>query len=207
MIIGDDRHRVAWLLLGCCRGLLDDLHLPVNAENLQIQDRGVPGSSGPCAASLPPGVVEDLARRTLRHLIETGMPFRRPMLARMASQKPCRPQFVRIAQFRCLAAGQRHQPSLGLSGDCRLLAGAGHRELPLRAGEIDPDLRPGQSEADRPSRRLKVGCLFGGIVGLVGLVKTRSRLRAPKLKVSELSELTRGQHIKRTGVCIRGGDV
>src|SRR5271157_1592763 len=44
------------------------------------------------------------------------------MLARVASQKPRRPQFVGIAQVLGLAAGQRDQPCLGLGGDRRLLA-------------------------------------------------------------------------------------
>src|SRR5215470_17838967 len=44
------------------------------------------------------------------------------MLARMARQQPRGPQFVWIAQFLRLAAGQRHQPGPGLGGDRRLLA-------------------------------------------------------------------------------------
>jgi hypothetical protein len=44
------------------------------------------------------------------------------MLARVTSQKPRRPQFVRIAQVLRLAAGQRDQPCPGLDSDRRLLA-------------------------------------------------------------------------------------
>lgn len=47
--------------------------------------------------------VEYLAHRTLHQLAK---PFRQSMLARMASQQPRRPQFVRIPQFLRLAAGQ-----------------------------------------------------------------------------------------------------
>ena len=47
------------------------------------------------------------------------------MLARVTSQKPRRPQFVRIAQVLCLAAGQRDQPCPGLGSDRRLLARPG----------------------------------------------------------------------------------
>ena len=50
------------------------------------------------------------------------MSFCRPMLARVASQKPRRPQFVGIAEVLGLAAGERDQPCLGLGGDRRLLA-------------------------------------------------------------------------------------
>ena len=57
-------------------------------------------------------LVEDLAHRTLHQSAKTAVSLRRSMLARMASQQSRRPQFVRIAQFLRLAAGQRHQPAL-----------------------------------------------------------------------------------------------
>ena len=53
------------------------------------------------------------------------MPFGWSMLARVTSQKPRRPQFVRIAQVLRLAAGQRDQPCPGLGSDRRLLARPG----------------------------------------------------------------------------------
>src|SRR5450631_506479 len=34
-VIGNDRHCIAWLLLRCRRGLLNDLHLAVDAQNLR----------------------------------------------------------------------------------------------------------------------------------------------------------------------------
>ncbi len=125
LVIGDDRHRVAWLLLGCCRGLLNDLHLSVNAQNLRhlLLEFGIAAFQVVAdLVWLHFLLVEDLAHRTVHQLAETGVPFRRSMLAGMASQQPRGPQFVRIAQLFRLAAGQRHQPGLGLSGDCRLLA-------------------------------------------------------------------------------------
>jgi hypothetical protein len=52
------------------------------------------------------------------------VPFRCCVLARVAGQKPRRPQFVRIAQLLGLPASQRHQPRLGLGRDRGLLARA-----------------------------------------------------------------------------------
>ena len=45
------------------------------------------------------------------------------MLMRMAGKQSRRPQFVRIAEFLGLAAGEVDNPCLGLGGDRRLLAG------------------------------------------------------------------------------------
>ena len=45
------------------------------------------------------------------------------MLTRTTGEKSRRPQFVRIAEFLGLAAGEVNNPCLGLDGDCRLLAG------------------------------------------------------------------------------------
>jgi hypothetical protein len=52
------------------------------------------------------------------------MPFLRSVLASMAGKEPRRPQLVRIAKLLSLAAGQVHQPGLGLGRDRRLSAGA-----------------------------------------------------------------------------------
>jgi hypothetical protein len=70
-------------------------------------------------------LAEKLAHRALYQLGETVVPCRRTVLARMARQKPRRPQFVRIAVLLGLVACQRYQPSLGLRRDRRLLARMG----------------------------------------------------------------------------------
>jgi hypothetical protein len=67
---------------------------------------------------------EDLANRALHQGCQTLVPRRRTLLARMPGQQPCRPQLVRIAMLLGLVARQRHQPSLGLRRDRRLLAGS-----------------------------------------------------------------------------------
>ena len=51
------------------------------------------------------------------------MALRRPMLTRVAGEKPRRPQFVGIAEVLGLAAGEVDNPCLGLGGDRRLPAG------------------------------------------------------------------------------------
>jgi hypothetical protein len=51
------------------------------------------------------------------------MPLRRSMLTRMVRKNARRPQFVRIAKFFGLAAGQVCNPALGLRGDFWLPAG------------------------------------------------------------------------------------
>src|SRR5438128_1131469 len=66
---------------------------------------GIIGPEMPIGRAFPPGF------------------FRRwSVLARMACQQPRRPQLVRIAVLLGLVARQRHQPSLGLRRDRRLLA-------------------------------------------------------------------------------------
>ena len=68
-------------------------------------------------------LIEYLAQSALNQLAKAGVPFGGSMLARVTSQKPRRPQFVRIAEFLGLAAGELDNPSLGLGGDRRLPAG------------------------------------------------------------------------------------
>src|SRR6266478_4586550 len=90
-VIRDDRHRIALLLLGCCRGLLNDLHLAVNTQNLRhlLLEFGIAALQVVAHfVRLHFLLVEDLAHRTLHQLAETGVPFRRSMLARMPSQQP-----------------------------------------------------------------------------------------------------------------------
>jgi hypothetical protein len=125
-VVGDDRHRLVWFLrLG--GGLFQDLHLAVDTQNLchLLLERGV--AAFQVVAHLmrfdffP---AEDLAHRALDQVCQTPMPRRRAVLARMTCQQPCRPQLVRIAMLLGLVARQRHQPSLGLRRDRRLLAGS-----------------------------------------------------------------------------------
>src|SRR5271166_2611156 len=68
-------------------------------------------------------LIEDLAQRSLSQFAEAGVPLRRPMLTRMAGEQSRRPQFVGIAEFLGLAAGEVDNPCLGLGGDRRLPAG------------------------------------------------------------------------------------
>ena len=35
LVIGDDRHRIAWLLFRCGRGFLDELDLAIDAQNFR----------------------------------------------------------------------------------------------------------------------------------------------------------------------------
>ena len=67
-------------------------------------------------------LIEDLAQRALSRPGKAGVPLCRPMLARMARQQSCGPQFVRIAEILGLAAGEVCNPGLGFGGDRRLLA-------------------------------------------------------------------------------------
>ena len=70
-------------------------------------------------------LVEDLAHRALRQIGKARMSFRRSVLARMASEKPGRPQFVGIAEVLRFPACQRHQPGLGFERDRRFPTGTG----------------------------------------------------------------------------------
>src|SRR5215471_7178854 len=91
LVVGDDRNRVAGLLLRCDRGLLEDLDLAVNAQHF-------------CHLLFKFGVAtfqvithfvrldlllsEDLAYRALDQLIEAGVALHWSMLTRVAGQKP-----------------------------------------------------------------------------------------------------------------------
>ena len=81
------------------------------------------------------------------------------MLAGMAGQKPRRPQFMRIAQFLRLAAGQRHQPRLGLDRDRRLLARARaiieRRQRAFGHGPLDAALDGLMMQPERLAHRKK----------------------------------------------------
>src|SRR4029077_6452557 len=68
-------------------------------------------------------LIEYVAQRALSQFGKADVSLRRPMLTGMAGEKPRRPQFVRIAEFLGLAAGEIHNPCLGCGRDRRLLAG------------------------------------------------------------------------------------
>jgi hypothetical protein len=100
------RGRVSWprtepRVAGGRRGLLDDPHLAVDAQNLRH-----PGFEFGIAAfqviadlvRLHLLLVEYLAHRALHQPGEAAVPSRRSVLTRMASQQSRRPQFMRIAQ-------------------------------------------------------------------------------------------------------------
>ena len=67
-------------------------------------------------------LVQDLANGALRQVGEAGISLRRSTLSRVASEKPRRPQFVRIAEVLRLPACQRYQPGFGFEGDRRFSA-------------------------------------------------------------------------------------
>src|SRR5262249_53719298 len=63
-------------------------------------------------------LIEDLAHHALREIGEAAMPRPRSAAAGMLGEKPCRPQFMRIAELLGLAAGQINEPRLGFQRDC-----------------------------------------------------------------------------------------
>ena len=127
LVVGNDRHRVAQLLLrdGC--GLLQDSHLAINAQHfghLLSKVRIALFQVVSHFVRFHLFLVEDLAHCALGEVGEARMSLRGSMLASVAGQKPRCPQFVGIAKFLRLPARQRHQPCLGLGSDRRLSTGA-----------------------------------------------------------------------------------
>ena len=125
LIVGDNRHRIARSSSFVAAAFLHELHFASDAQNLRhllLELRIAALQVGADLVRLHLLLIEDLAQRALSQLAEGGLSFGGSVLARVASQKPRRPQFVGIAQVLRLAAGERHQPCLGLGGDSRLLA-------------------------------------------------------------------------------------
>ena len=94
LVVGDDRDRLAWLLLAESV-LLQKLHLAIDAQHLGHLFRKLGVALLQVVAHLVRlhlFLIEDLAHRTLRQCGEGGVPLRRPMLASVAGQKPRRPQ-------------------------------------------------------------------------------------------------------------------
>ena len=112
-------------MFGFGGGFFQDLDLAIDAQNLRhlLLELGVATFQIVThLVRLDFLLAEDLAHRALDQIGETFVPRRRPVLARMARQKPRRPQLVRIAVILGLVARQRHQPGLGLRRDRWLLA-------------------------------------------------------------------------------------
>ena len=127
LVVGDDRHRVARLLLRCDCDLLQELHPAIDAQHFGHLFRKLGIALLQVVAHLVRLdllLIEDLAHRALRQAGEAGVSLRRSMLACVPGEQPRRPQFMRITQFLCLPASERRQPCLGFDGDHRLLAGA-----------------------------------------------------------------------------------
>jgi hypothetical protein len=141
-------------------------------------------------------LVEDLADRALRQTGEASMPLQRSMLASVAGQKPCRPKFVRITQFLCLPARQRHQPCLGLRGDRGFLAGTraivenGHRAFshsPLNAA-LDRLMMQSEPAPHCKNRRiLSIGQQYPRPLDPARRLRSRMRNR-PQLRRIHISE-------------------
>ena len=111
---------------GC--GLFNDLDLAIDAQNLRHLLFELRVTSLQVIAHLvwlyflP---IEYGAQGALSQFGKAAVPLCRALLARMAGEESRRPQFVRIPEFLGLAAGEVHDPSLGLGRDRGLLAGTG----------------------------------------------------------------------------------
>jgi len=163
LVIGDDRHRVARLFFCGGRRLFDELHLAIDAQNIrhlffELRVAAFQVIADFVRLDLP--LVEDVAQRALSQFGEAGMPVRRSVLPRMAGEKSRRPQFVRIAEFFGLAAGEIRNPCPGLGGDPRLPAGpppADRRPAPARSSaeqsdDAPPSPAPPQRTTDPPGK-------------------------------------------------------
>src|SRR5208283_2048394 len=107
-------------------GLLDKLHLAIDAQNLRhllLELRVAAFQVGVDLVRLYLLLIEDVAQRALSQLGKASVALCRPMLTRMAGEQPRGPQFVGIAEVLGLAAGEVDNPCLGLGGDRRLPAG------------------------------------------------------------------------------------
>src|SRR5262250_2444149 len=128
LVTGDDRHRIAGLLFCGGRGLFNELDLTVDAQNLRHLLFELRVTTFQVVAHLvrlyflP---VDYVAQRALGQFGKGAVPLCRALLARMAGEESRCPQFVWIPEFLGLAAGEVHNPSLGLGRDRGLLAGPG----------------------------------------------------------------------------------
>src|SRR5882757_261902 len=123
-IVGDDRRRLARFARSG-GSFLQDLDLAINAQNLRhlLLELGVAAFQVVAHfVRLDFLLAETFTHRALNPIGEPFVPRRRSLLASMACPPPCRPPLVRIAVLLGLVACHRHQPSLGLRRDRRLLA-------------------------------------------------------------------------------------
>jgi len=164
LVVGNDRHRVAQLLLrdGC--GLLQDSHLAINAQHfghLLSKVRIALFQVVSHFVRFHLFLVEDLAHCALGEVGEARMSLRGSMLASVAGQKPRCPQFVGIAKFLRLPARQRHQPCLGLGSDRRLSTGASaiiqRSQRAFGHGALDAALDRLMMQPECPADRKKRG--------------------------------------------------
>ena len=163
LIVGDDRHRLARLLLG--RGLcFQDLHLAINAQHLGHLFRKVGVALLQVVSHFVRfdfTLVENLAHRALRQIGKARMSLCGSAVAGMAGEQPCRPQFVGITEIFSLAAGERHQPGLGFGRDGRLPAWTRsiveRRHRPFDRGALDATLHRLMVQPQCPADRIKGG--------------------------------------------------
>src|ERR1022692_3605297 len=169
LVVGDDRHRLAWflrLLLRLGSGLFQDLDLAIDAQNLRhlLLELGIAAFQIVThLMRLDFLLAKNLAHRALDEIGETFVPRRRPVLARMACQQPRRPQLVRIAQLLRLAARLRHQPGLRLRRDRRFLSGPRpvieRHQRPISQRPLDAALHRLMMHAQPLSHRKKLWLL------------------------------------------------
>src|SRR5437588_4911555 len=125
LVIGNDRHCIARLLLRGCCPFLDQLHLTIDAQNLRHLLLKLRVTALQVIANLvwlDLLLIEDVAQRALSQLGKAAVPRTGRMLAHMTGEQTRRPQLVRIAEFLGFAAGKVHYPCLGLGCDRWLLA-------------------------------------------------------------------------------------
>jgi hypothetical protein len=165
LVVGDDCYLVAHLLLRPRGGPLEELHFTIDAQHLGHFFRKVRVAVFQIVADLVRlyfFLIEDLAHRALRQVGEARVPLGWAVLARMAGEKPRRPQFMRIAQIFRLPTRQRRQPGFRFHRDCRLPAGARaivqrcHRALGHRSlnAALDRLMMQPECLADRKKRRV-----------------------------------------------------
>ena len=97
---------------------MDGPHLAINAQHFGHFFREVGAAALQIVAyfvRLHVFLVEDFAHRALHQVGEARMSLPRSMLAGVGGEKPCRPQFVRIAAVLGLATGQIDESCLGTS--------------------------------------------------------------------------------------------
>src|SRR5208337_271199 len=196
----------------CPRGFLEKGHLAIDAQYFGHFRLEIGIAAFQIIAHLVRFhlvLVEYLAHRALRQMGKTRVSRRRPMFTRMARQQARRPHLVRVAELLRLAAGQRHQPNLGLVRDDGRFAGprtfvergqraTGHR--PCHAALHGLMVQP-QSPANREKRRLVTVAskIRARSTRLAGSVRERaivvSRAKSP-------SSITNANACRHAAMCV-----